>query len=26
LQYMEREQMQIWQSSRPGERILGIWL
>lgn len=23
LQYMEREQMQIWQSSRPGERILG---
>jgi transcription factor CP2-like protein len=24
LQYMEREQMQIWQSSRPGERILGI--
>lgn len=24
LQYMEREQMQIWQSSRPGERILDI--
>lgn len=24
LQYMEREQMHIWQSSRPGERILDI--
>jgi transcription factor CP2-like protein len=24
LQYMEREQIQIWQSSRPGERILDI--
>lgn len=24
LQYMEREQMNIWQSSRPGERILDI--
>ncbi|KAG5676766.1 hypothetical protein PVAND_006575 [Polypedilum vanderplanki] len=24
LQYMEREQMCIWQSSRPGERILDI--
>lgn len=24
LQYMEREQMHIWQSSRPGERIMDI--
>lgn len=24
LQYMEREQMNIWQSSRPGERIMDI--
>lgn len=24
LQYMEREQMHIWQSSRPGERILDV--
>lgn len=24
LQYMEREQLQIWQSSRPGEKILDI--
>ena len=24
LQYMEREQMQIWQTSRPGERILEL--
>ena len=24
LQYMEKEQMHIWQSSRPGERILDI--
>lgn len=24
LQYMEREQMQLWQASRPGERILDV--
>ncbi|XP_055536550.1 transcription factor CP2-like protein 1 isoform X4 [Wyeomyia smithii] len=24
LQYMEREQMQLWQTSRPGERILDV--